>query len=648
MIRHLRFSLVLVAILVVAAGISLALVRFLPFLGLADQWLADFRVAALSAPEPQNEDIIVVTVTEDTLAQFPYRSPLDRGFVRDIVVTLEQRGVRAIGLDILFDQPTEAAKDAALKSTLEAARVPVFASYARTDEGLTDAQSKYLDAFLAPRLRAFANLIKDGISDTVRWIYPGRTLDQGARIRGFAGALAESLGHTPPETSVPIHWRAAPDGETPPFRSFPAQGLKFFPAAWFKDKVVLVGADLGMEDRHRTPFAALGKPEGRVPGVIIHAHALAQLLEDLRPTELGMWGRFLVIALVAAAGIALAFVDVNLAARLGVTVGSLALVLVGVLAAYRYGRIMVPAIEPALALTAALWMTDAYRGRAERLQKRFIKDAFAKYLSPALVDRLVADPGALALGGEHREMSYIFTDIAGFTTLSENAGPEAVSKLLNQYLSGACEIVFAHGGTVTDFIGDAIFAMFNAPLHQDDHAARALACACDLDAFSETFRGEDLARELGLGVTRIGVHTGAAAVGNMGADTHFKYSPIGDSVNTAARIEGLNKHFGTRFCASAETLKHCPEATVRPLGRVVMKGKTEPLEIFEVLDAERDRSPYMEEYRRAYAMLDAGDEGAKALFSKLHAEDPDDACVALHLARMEDGGRDALVVMESK
>jgi hypothetical protein len=134
----------------------------------------------------------------------------------------------------------------------------------------------------------------------------------------------------------------------------------------------------------------------------------------------------------------------------------------------------------------------------------------------------------------------------------------------------------------------------------------------------------------------------------MGADTHFKYSPIGDAVNTAARIEGLNKHFGTRFCASAATLKHCPEAAARPLGQVVMKGKTEPLEIFEILDAERDRSPYMEEYRRAYAMLDTGDEGAKALFAKLRAENPDDATVALHLARIEDGAKDALVIMESK
>ena len=647
MVRHFRFTLVLIAILVVAIGLSLALVR-LPFLGLADQWLADFRVAALSAPEPQNEDIVIVTVTEETLVQFPYRSPLDRGFIRDILLTLEERGVRAIGMDILFDQPTEAVKDAALKATIESLKVPIFAAYAGTAEGLTEGQSKYLDAFLAPRLRAFANLIKDSISDTVRWIYPGRTLDQGVRIRGFAGALAERLGQSVPDTQVPVYWRAAPDGETPAFRSFPAQALKFFPAVWFKDKVVLIGADLGIEDRHRTPFAALGKPEGRVSGVVIHAHALAQLLENRRPIELGMWGRILVIAMVAAAGIALAFVDVNLAARLGVTIGSLALLLVGTLAAYRYGQVLVPAIEPALALIAGLWMTDAYRGRSERLQKRYIKDAFAKYLSPTLVDRLVADPGALALGGEHREMSYIFTDIAGFTTLSESAAAEDVSKLLNQYLNGACDVIFAHGGTVTDFIGDAIFAMFNAPLRQDDHAARALACARDLDTFCEAFRGEDLARNLELGITRIGVHTGAAAVGNMGADAHFKYSPIGDSVNTAARIEGLNKYFGTRLCASAETLKHCPEVTVRPLGRVVMKGKTEPLEIFEILDADRDRSPYMEEYRRAYAMLDAGDTGAKALFAKLSAENPGDACVALHLARMEDGAGDALVIMESK
>ena len=605
MLPKIRHASILLAILVVACGLSAAITRYLPFVALAERWVADFRIAALSPPESQNDDIIVVTVTEETLSRFSYRSPLDRRFLGEVVATLEARGVRAIGLDILFDQATEPDKDQFLRSTLASVRIPVVASYARTEERLTEAQVTYLDDFLPPGHRGFVNLVKDGLS-VVRWIYPGRRLPDGRFVRGFAGALAELLGVRPPEDQIPIAWRAAPDDQTTAFRAFPAHTITVLPAAWFKDKIVLIGADLGQEDRHRTPFAALGGTAGMAPGVVVHAHALAQLLDGRRSPELGSWGRVLLIALVGACGIALAFIDVNLAARLGLTVLSFALILIGGFAAYRYGWTLIPLIGPGLALGIGLWMTDAYRGRSERRQKRFIKDAFSRFVSPALVDRLVADPSALALGGENRVMSYIFTDIEGFTSLSEKAGAAAVSELLNRYLSGACEVVFRYGGTVTDFIGDAVFAMFNAPILQDDHARRALDCARDLDAFSESFRREALPRKLGLGITRIGIHTGTAAVGNMGADTHFKYSPIGDSVNTASRIEGLNKHFGTRVCVSGETLKQCQRSDVpaRALGRVVLKGKKEPLEIYEVLDVERDCSPYMARYREAYAMLD--------------------------------------------
>ena len=640
---------ILLAILIGASAMSVAGVRYLPFLNLAEQWLGDFRIAALSSPQPQDQEIIILTVTEDTLAQFPYRSPLDRGFLSTSLRTLAERGVRAIGVDILFDQPTEPVKDQSLKALLPVISVPLVISYAGGEEGLTKAQTAFIDDFVPPELRGVPRLIKDELTSTVRWIDPGRQVGDNTFIRGFVPAIAKKIGVPPPTRETQIVWRAPPqDAKKGTFRKFPIHTLKFLPAPWFKDKIVLIGADLPMADRHRTPFAAFHGSEGNLPGIVIHAHALSQLLDARASMNISANNQFLIVVILSAIGIALAFIELNLVGRLGLTALTVVMILLAGFAAYRYGFPMFPIVGPTLAFVFSLWMTDIYRRRQERQQKKFIKEAFSLYLSPTLVDRVVADPSALALGGEFREMSYIFTDIAGFTTLSESAGPEAVSKLLNAYLSGICEIAFRHGGTVTDFIGDAVFVMFNAPLHQDDHAQRALDCAQEIDDFAQTFRQQDMPRQLGLGITRIGIHSGGAAVGNMGADIHFKYSPIGDAVNTASRIEGLNKHFGTRVCASANVLQHCPEARVRPVGRVVMKGKEEALEIFEVLSPERDQSPYTEDYRLAYARLDAGDESAKGLFTKLHEQNPEDACVNLHLSRIQEGNLNTRILMSEK
>ena len=646
---RLRQIAILLAILIGASAMSVAGVRYLPFLNLAEQWLGDFRIAALSPPQPQNQDIIILTVTEDTLAQFPYRSPLDRDFLSGSLRILAQRGVRAVGIDVLFDQPTEPDKDQGLKALLPEIKVPLVISYASGDEGLTKKQIAYIDDFVPPDLRGIPRLIEDGLTSTVRWTYPGRQVGDSGFIRGFVAAIAEKAGVAPPERELRIVWRAPPaDTKKTAFRKFPIHTLKFLPAPWFKDKIVLIGADMPMSDRHRTPFAAFHGSNGILPGIEIHAHALSQLMESRAPITISAANQFLIVLVISAIGVALAYIELNLVGRLGLTAVSVVMILVAGFAAFRYGFPLVPIIGPTLAFIIGLWMTDIYRRRQERQQKKFIKEAFSLYLSPALVDRVVADPSALALGGEYREMSYIFTDIAGFTSLSEAAGPEAVSKLLNTYLSGICEIAFRYGGTVTDFIGDAVFVMFNAPLHQDDHAQRALDCAQEIDDFAQSFRQQDEPKQLGLGITRIGIHSGGAAVGNMGADIHFKYSPIGDAVNTASRIEGLNKHFGTRVCASGDVLRHCPEARVRPIGRVVMKGKEEALEIFEVLDPERDTSPYTEDYRQAYARLDAGDDNAKGLFTKLHEQNPDDACVNLHLARIDAGELNTRIVMSAK
>jgi len=201
---------------------------------------------------------------------------------------------------------------------------------------------------------------------------------------------------------------------------------------------------------------------------------------------------------------------------------------------------------------------------------------------------------------------------------------------------------------VDKFIGDAVFAIFNAPADQPDHARRAVQCALAIDRFSEAFRAEQHAKGIALGVTRIGIHTGRAVVGNFGSHSRMQYTALGDTVNTASRLEGVNKVFGTRMCVSEATRLHVDDIPFRPIAVIVPKGKTEPLGIYEPLDEARATSPYVVRYMEAYALAEQRDPGALDLFEELHAMQPGDKCVALHVERLRESNVGVEMVMHEK
>jgi len=193
-----------------------------------------------------------------------------------------------------------------------------------------------------------------------------------------------------------------------------------------------------------------------------------------------------------------------------------------------------------------------------------------------------------------------------------------------------------------------VLAMFGAPEAQPDHAARALRAARGIAAFTERYRrdGEPLA--VGFGHTRIGVHSGEALVGNIGSSRRFKYAALGDVVNTCSRIEGLNKFFATRLCASDAVRAAAGEQACRPLGDFVLKGRAQALSVFELLATEEAAGAYVAAYREAYALLCAGDAAAVARLRALAKERPDDGVVAYHLARAEQGMLTTTIKMEEK
>jgi class 3 adenylate cyclase len=308
----------------------------------------------------------------------------------------------------------------------------------------------------------------------------------------------------------------------------------------------------------------------------------------------------------------------------------------------------VPLVGPTLGLALSLWMMDTLIGGAERKQRQFVQGAFSRYVSPDVVNQLVDNPEALTVKGDRREVSFIFTDVAGFTTLSEGLTAEKLSETLNAYLDGACQIILDKKGTIDKFIGDAIMTIFNAPIPLEDHCERAVRCALEIDQYAEDFRKRYNADGIPIGVTRIGIHCGPAVVGNFGSHQRMDFTALGDTVNTAARCEGVNKYFGTRICATQPIVDQCKTVKFRPIGDVVLKGKTEAVTLYNPVTDEFAASQAYSDYMETYALLKAEDPNGSDAVRALKQNYPDDPLIDFHLERVESGLCTARVVMEDK
>jgi adenylate cyclase len=291
-------------------------------------------------------------------------------------------------------------------------------------------------------------------------------------------------------------------------------------------------------------------------------------------------------------------------------------------------------VEATIAKT--IRFVDAAReARARRANAERSHAALARYFSPNLAAALASDARSLDLGARRRDITALFTDVAGFTQLVETLEPDVLSKLLNGYFAGMTEIVFAHGGTVAKVMGDALMVLFGAPADQEDHAARAIACALDLDAFAERYRQTSLQDRLPIGETRIGVNSGPALVGDFGGGLYFDYTAYGDTINTASRLETANKALGTRICISAHVVERAPDMKVRPVGDLMLRGRTDALRCFEPLRPESEGDS--NNYAAAFSKLAVADPGTRAAFASLVGLNPEDPLATFHLRRLLNG-----------
>ena len=287
-----------------------------------------------------------------------------------------------------------------------------------------------------------------------------------------------------------------------------------------------------------------------------------------------------------------------------------------------------------------LEINRGYQRRQQEAEQA--KAQLSRYFSPSLADSLAG----VELGAERRVVTSMFTDIAGFTTLAETLEPGLIGPLLNEYLSGMTEIVFDHGGTLVKIIGDALNVLFGAPTEQEDHAARSVACALALDAYAETFRVRWAGKGVAFGKTRIGVNTGPALVGSFGGGRFFDYTAYGDTINTASRLEAANKQIGTRILVSGSVVDGISDFQGRPVGKLVLRGRSEAIPVHEPLTAERHGHALAAAYRDAYAKAEACDPMALPAFAALLGQDSADGLVGFHLKRLLAGQTGVSVALD--
>jgi len=601
----------------------------------------DLRVATTAHPSAPSAAIVLVAIDNESVRRMEPlvgRWPWPRLIHATVIDYLAAAGAKVVGYDILFAERdvrkfmvgdtewTGEESDAALVESTKKAGNVVHIAEASSGE-LADPSRALKENLDAPALNAqvppagcaeprprltppFPALaqVSRGIGHSLFILDadgPLRRLPPvvqvgDRRFPSFALATTMAAGKTPSlnpridysgNCSVMLPWRGPAESSAgvPTFTSYSFYDVFYsqqqviegqkpgIDPSLFKDRIVIVGGTAeGLKDAFTTPF-----PRGAIDGPEVHANMIDAFLAprsiERAPATVTLG---LVIGAVAIVGVAGAFLNAWLT-------GTVALVAAAILvwqsvALFARGT-WIPLTVPLLALVFAFVGDLAWKYLVEGREKRQVKKLFSRYVSKDVYERLVANPSLAALGGARRHMTVLFSDIRGFTTMSEKGTPEDVVAQLNQLFTRMVAVVFEHRGTVDKFVGDMIMALYGAPLDDEDHAEHAvqtaLAMIRTLNEMNEQWARDGKPR-LDIG---IGINTGDMIAGNVGSEAIMSYTVIGDAVNLGARLESLNKDYGTRIIISEATRARLKgRYDIHPLGDVIVKGKSQPVAIFEV------------------------------------------------------------------
>ncbi|MFN4117951.1 CHASE2 domain-containing protein [Acidovorax sp.] len=552
-------------------------------------------LTAWTAPHRSPLPVVILAIDEPTFQELQQAWPFPRSVHAQLLRRLHAEGATAVGLDVVFAEPSTEPEDGALAQAIADSGPPVVLASLREQVRSANAdlwtEVLPLQRFLDAGAEAGDAGVTPDEDFVVRRAPPSghntfaqRLAQRAAEARGRAAPVAglqyaEWIGYRGPRSTF----------DTRSYYQALEPGL--LPEGFFQDKIVLVGraartaAELerAQADMFNAPFGATGG-DRLFPGVELQATLVDNLLtgSGLRSVS-DAWAWALVLALLPTLLWAQRRLHPAGAAALA---GGVLVAIVGAAAwLFAQHRLWWPPLLPA-ACTVALYATAALVGYAAlRRRARQTRAMFAQYVPPAVVARLVAQPELMRLGGEAREVTLMFTDLANFTTLSEQLSAEQTVEVLTGYFNAMTPIIHATGGTVDKFIGDAVMAFWGAPVPDAQHAEHAVAAAIAMQQAMQALVADLQARGLPPIHMRIGLHTGRVVVGNVGSEQRFSYTAIGDAVNLAARLEGANKAFGTGILLSSATAAQLPPSMgLRPLDDVIVKGKTEPVRVFTPCD----------------------------------------------------------------
>lgn len=575
------------ALLLTAAALIVARYSWhLPLAVDAERVIYDTRFLFAAPRVDQDQRLTLVTFTDETLVRTGRRSPLDRGVLARALTQIDALGARAIGIDILVDQPQP--EDEALVTALRAMKTPTYLAFATSSSNSASMlyrQEQFLRAFRA-RLAGggtdVASVLIQPDADGVVRSWP-------ERLKGLPPILADRLvpGRRPPSAFThSIAFRLPRAADRPVFASLPIDLFENAAAAplmksQIAGRVVLIGSDIVDIDQFDTPLTRL---DGHtMTGLSVHAALVAQRLDGRSPPEMSSGLKWLLAMLVIMVGAVAGSWDLRgwrAAAIVALPLGLIVLAPVGLQMAG-----MDTAGLPALGWVVG-WML-AYsaaaaiaRGLASE-QRRFAQSALGRYLPRDVAQAILRDPGRLSLTGERTTIFALFSDLEGFTKLTHAIDAETLAMLLNRYLDLLSGVVLDHGGTIDKFVGDAVVAFWGAPIARDDDGDRALKAAMAMVEAGETFRREAPPGVPPIGRTRVGLHRGEVIVGNFGGEGRIQYTALGDAMNVAARLEAANKKLGTRALVSGEAAAAMTDPPLRPMGRVTVRGRSTPLAVFE-------------------------------------------------------------------